>query len=88
MRGVAAHEDELAEPAVNEEGADDADHHDDQDDGPLVEDVREASTIHLVHAQEEPEVRRKTCMYVQRVWGETAAGTRLIVFSWRAIRFW
>lgn len=59
---VAAHEDELAEPAVDEEGADDADDHHDQDYGPLVEDVCESTTVYLVHSQKEPEVRRQTCI--------------------------
>lgn len=61
MPGVAAHDRELAEPAIDEEGADDADYHKDEDDGPLVEYVLEAATVYLVHAQEEPAVRRQTC---------------------------
>lgn len=59
--GIAAHVDELAEPLVDEEGADDADYHEDEDDSPLVEYVLEAATVYLVHAQEEPAVRRQTC---------------------------
>lgn len=80
MRWVAAHEHELAEPPIDEEGADDADYHDDQDDAPLMEYVFKTSTVYLVHAQEEPEVRRQACVYMQRVWGERRRGPTLMTF--------
>ena len=51
---VAAHEEEPAEPPIDNKGTDDADDHDHQDDGALVENVCEAATVYLVHAQEEP----------------------------------
>lgn len=76
MPGVAAHDCELAEPVIDEEGADDADHHEDKDDGPLVEYVFEAATGYLVHAQEEPAVRRQPC---KGVW-EKAGERYLMVF--------
>lgn len=63
MAGVAAHKYEVAEPAIDEEGTDDADHLKDEDNGPLVENVFETATVDLVHAQEESEVRRQA--YVQ-----------------------
>ena len=64
MPGVAAHEEELAEPPIDKEGADDADHHKDEDDCPLVEDVFETATVYLVHAQEEPQVSRQTFRFL------------------------
>ena len=70
MPGVAAHEEELAEPPIDKEGADDADHHKDEDDGPLVEDIFETATVYLVHAQEEPKVRRQACS----CWGKRRRG--------------
>ena len=76
MPGIAAHDRELAEPVVDEQGADDADDHENEDDGPLVEYVFEAASVHLVHAQKEPAVRCKTCQR-SRV-GETAARFTLI----------
>lgn len=50
MSGVAAHEHESAEPAVDDEGADDADYLKDEDDRPLVVDVEETAAVCLVHA--------------------------------------
>lgn len=68
MPKVAAHEDELAEPPIDKEGANYADYHDDQDYGALVEDVYEEATVCLVSAQEEPAVRRKTCQGIAKRW--------------------
>ena len=67
MPGVAAHVNEVAEPSVHGEGADDEDHHQDEYDAPLVEGVFEAATVHLVHAQQEPQVRRSTFRILSKI---------------------
>lgn len=62
---MAVHDCEFTEPAIDEERADDAYHNKDEDDRPLVEYVREAATVCLVHAQEETAVRCQACQGVR-----------------------
>lgn len=56
--------DKAADPSVNDERADDADDHQYPDDSALVVDVHQPAPVHLVHAQEEAGVGRKSCRSV------------------------
>ena len=66
MPGATGDEDNFAEPSMDDEGADDADYHEDQDDGPLVETFSKAATVCFDCAQEEPAVRCQACRGIEK----------------------